>query len=1458
MKKLLLLSLLILCFFAILSAERDVKMIVNDFDYEDGLPHNSVYSVLKDSEGMMWFATWYGLSSFDGVKFQSYNSRELSSQDIPPHKLQRVLEADESHLWVKTIDHKLYLFDKHNETFLDLINSIQSNFDLSPKIIKIQKSGDKLLMLNKDRYLLSATMSAAGLSIEQITPTHSSLVNTSLVNQFIELPNSLNWVGADFKLFQIEKGEKLKSKPADYIRRKLGSNSPYDFSAATLNAEFLYLGDQSGALSEVNVHTGEVSRTQVFEKNTVIKDILVAGNGKLKFIAGNDGVYALDGNKTVKILTLAVADKITSSLLDSYDQCWWVVNNKTIFKFDPVNKELLQFNLSEGRVLPDVKVIDGNELGMFFLSRAGDVYRFDRLYNRLLPVITHRERLLLGVSTSYFDILLDKDQVFWMTSTSEGISKITFPKQQFNVLKLPDSAPLSADDAVKNIFRTKNLDVWVAKRNGLVYQFDKNKKLKRTFGPNSLYDIGNVYHFMEDHRGNLWFSTKGNGLVKATPDKSTMGFRFERFIYDDSDRFSISGNDVYYTYEDSNKNIWVGLFGGGLNLIVSQNGKLKFLSKSNSFENYPKSGLYLEVRSITEDKFGRIWMATSDGLLSFKTAFTNPDIIKFDTYRDSDYRSNVSDNDIYALYKDSEADVWVSVFGGGLSKLIGFDEEKHIPLFETYTMVEGVNSHVIISIVEDDDKYLWLATENSLARFDKKSKSFRNFDRYDGFPDIRMEEESALKCLDGSLWFGSRAGVLSFNPRKLESYSCAFPTVIVDFLVSNKSVRKMKDLPITEKSIQYTERVELKYNQNNFVIEFAALNYFNLNRITYRYTLKGFEDVWHDNGKNRYASYPNIPPGEYEFIVQSIDEANPELLSERKLIVKIFPPWWKSWIAYLIYSLLAFAAAYAGFKLVMYMIKMRNEVYIEQRVSELKIRFFTNISHELRTPLTLIMGPIHELKEKYISADKGKEYIGLIEKSSNQMLQLVNQILDFRKIQNGKMTLNVSHFNLNDLIKSFATEFEILSEEKKISYSFHLSEEEVYLWGDKDRLEIVIRNIISNAFKFTDEGGSIFVTTEFDEPAGRCYVKIEDTGVGIPQNKLSEIFERFSQVGGRKTYQGSGIGLALSKEIVGLHHGEINVNSTSEKGTVFTVELFTTKEHFKEDEVNFFLGGEENENQMKVVLPDENLNSSAELTSGVKPTVLVVEDNKDLCALLRLQLEDKFTIYDASNGEEGLRLIEKLHPELVVTDLMMPVMSGMEMLKQLRNDFKISHIPVVILTAKHNEDAKIQALNLGANAYITKPFNKDFLIATIDRLLHDRKVFKEKIWTMNRQVAEGEEETYETFLVKKDLQLLEKIHQVIEENIQNSDYNIDNIAETLGLSRSAFFKKLKSMTGLAPVDLIKEIRLNKSVELMKTTDLSISEIAFDVGFKEAGYFGKCFRKRFNQTPSEFLSQIRKK
>ena len=378
----------------------------------------------------------------------------------------------------------------------------------------------------------------------------------------------------------------------------------------------------------------------------------------------------------------------------------------------------------------------------------------------------------------------------------------------------------------------------------------------------------------------------------------------------------------------------------------------------------------------------------------------------------------------------------------------GYDEETLKLSFKSYGWEDGLNNDVVMSIIEDDNGFLWLATEKGLSCFDRATSQVRNYDKYDGFPPVVMEESTTLKTLDGELWVGCKEGILTFSPDKLETQRFDYNTFIVGCQISNRDIRSYTEHPIIDRSITYTDRITLNHNQSMFTLEFAALNYNNQNRVSYKYILEGYEKEWHYNGKNRIASYTNVPPGKYLFRVQTLDEANPGLESFRELTVVILPPWWASWWAYVIYMIIAVALLLVAIKLSLFMIKVKNDVYIEQKLSELKIKFFTNISHELRTPLTLIQGPIQELKEKEKLSQKGMQYVDLMEKNTKQMLQLVNQILDFRKIQNGKMRLHVSLFNLNEMVDSFEKEFRVMAEENEVSFTFQLAGEDIMVWAD--------------------------------------------------------------------------------------------------------------------------------------------------------------------------------------------------------------------------------------------------------------------------------------------------------------------------------------------------------------------------------------------------------------------------
>lgn len=1444
-------------------------MIIEHYSVEQGLPSNSVNHSLKDKEGFLWFGTWYGLCRFDGTKFRLYNKQEFGSLDVPPRKIQRIVEDKNGFIWVKTIDRKLYIFDKAKESFHAVSDQIKEHTE-NIQVIKIQTtvSGDVLLLTKNKNLLLVSTNKAGEIDVKtvfnsqgDINPRDYRLTH----NVLNETEEQISWIGKDYKIASFSKGESLTSQKSNFILEQMNIHANHSLTACFDDGKRIWIGEESGVFYAIETQTGSVQKYVLSQLTGAITNLMVTPSEVVYLNVIGQGTYSYDlrERKLEKIDLQLEEELVTHAYVDQYDKIWFHENEKAIVYYDPIRKTSKRFPFTLTGKIGLLCIEDAGERGLFFLSPAGEAWLFDRNNLSMIPINGLKEISSHQPNQQFFHLLLDNNGVLWLSSTTQGVYRINFPKKQFSLFVPPTTLPTQNSQApgVRALYQSKNGDIWVGTRWQNLYLLSSEGQLKYTFadGKNG---FGAVYHLMEDNQKNLWISTKGNGLFKGIPDTTSLsGYQFIHYTREQTNPYSLGGVDAYFTYQDKKGRIWVGLLDGGLNLLCEEDGKVSFKNKENAFKGYPAYGLYMEVRNMIEDNNGRIWVGTMDGLISFDANFKRAEEIQFETYQNEN-RISFTDSDVYSVYKDSQHNSWICVFGGGLSKLVDYNKEKHLPTFKTYGFRDGLNNDVVISMVEDDDNRLWFATEGGVSYYDLTTEQIRNFDKYDGFPSGQIEDNTAIKTQEGEIWIGSREGVIIFAPNRLESYNSQYNTFIVDCQVSNQDIRSYTEEPITSKSITYTEKIVLKHNQAMFTFEFAALNFNNQNRVSYRYILEGYEKEWHYNGRNRIASYTNVPPGDYTFVVNTMDESNPGLDSSYSLHVVILPPWWATWWAYLIYLVIAGALLYLGLRLSFFTLKMKNDLYIGQKLSELKIRFFTNISHELRTPLTLIQGPVQELKSNEQLTPKGKEYISLMERSVAQMLELVNQILDFRKIQYGKMRLHVSNIYLNEWIRTFEQEFHVLAEEKKIEFQFH-TEQPVRIWADKDKLGTVVRNLLSNAFKFTPAEGKISVEIGLCDSKERCYIKVKDSGEGIPNSKLSEIFNRFSQVENSHSayYPGTGIGLALSKELIEMHKGELYAKSELQKGTEFIVELQLGKSHFNSNEVDFYLGEDEtntpNENEINSqVVSQEVMEKVEEVADNSLPSILLVEDNKELLNLLRMQLEEQYHIYTATDGAEGLKKVHLYHPDLIVTDQMMPNMTGTELLEVIRKDFQISHIPLIILTARGNDEAKTEAITKGANAYITKPFSKEYLVARIEQLLKERKLFRERVWKPVEQ--HPNKDSYEQFLEQKDVKFMEQIHQVIEENLENSEFNIDTIASTIGLSRSAFFKKLKSLTGFAPVDLVKEIRLNKSIELIKQTDLTVTEIAFAVGFKDSGYFSKCFRKKYNQSPREYLAEWRKK
>lgn len=579
---------------------------------------------------------------------------------------------------------------------------------------------------------------------------------------------------------------------------------------------------------------------------------------------------------------------------------------------------------------------DAGRHGIFFLSAAGEAMHIDRHTLEADNMALWPEMADDKQHSRYYSMRLTPDSVLWLTTTSAGVFCLNFPTTRFRLIGLPGLADAGG---VKSLYQQANGDIWVGGKNKTLYIVGPEGRPKRTLTYTQAH-IGSVYYIMPDRQGNLWLSTKGDGIVKATPDASQPGgYRFEHFRHNAADPTTISSNNVYMSMQDSRGRIWVCTLDGGLNLIEHRDGKIVFRHKNNGMVHYPPFGLYMEVRNIAEDAKGQIWVGTIDGLMTIDSRFGDVRNLKFTVYRLTEVNTRAN-ADVNALYRDHTGSIWVGSFGGGLSKIVGFDEKNKLPLFETIGLKEGLQGDVTVSIVEDRSHRLWLGTEQGLACYDPAKGRIHRFGRKDGFPDLRLAESAALLTRNGEVWMGSDMGILAFRPENMQSQSTAYKVYIVNATVNNQDIRSYTDHPIIDRSITYTDRLVLGHNQNMFTLEFAALNFRNPETISYRYRLEGYDKDWHYSGRNRIASYTNVPPGRYRFVVESIDASNPDATARRTMEISVLPPWWATWWAYVVYAALAVGAVWLAVRYARYAIRVRNDVYVQTKLAEFKRKFY--------------------------------------------------------------------------------------------------------------------------------------------------------------------------------------------------------------------------------------------------------------------------------------------------------------------------------------------------------------------------------------------------------------------------------------------------------------------------------------------------------------------------------------
>ena len=1481
------------------------------YSTEDGLSQNTVMSMLQDHKDNLWFATWDGINRFDGYNFKTYKARQGNYISLTNNRADRMYEDRYGFLWLLTYDNRVHRFDPKTETFEQVPAAGEEGSTYNIHAIQVLPDGTVWLLTEHDGAIRVVTLPQKNYTTKSdIYSTKSGLFPADHFYQVYQDKAGNHWLLTDNGLGMIRPGEQ---QPVNYFVETKGKQDGMNqaFYAVRECEDDICFASDRGRIWCYQKQGGEFRLLELPTKAR-ITSIHTVSNGNTVVTTDSDGFFLcnLKTNKhthyspvTCKELS---AQPILSAYVDRTSEVWFEQEEPgVVVHFNPatgvVRREQMRVEYSNAdRSRPAFHIHEDVHGHIWVHPYGGGFSYFDRDRNCLVPFYDDLGSNNWLFSNKIHAAFSDKQGNLWLCTHSKGLEKVTFRNVPFSMLTPVPHEYESLSNEVRSVCEDKQGNLWVGLKDGMIRLYDSNRKFIGHLTGNGTISMtgtpmeGTAYFIMQDSKGIIWIATKGNGLVRAEQISPTsMSYKLTRYQHDSNDMYSLSDNNVYCVYEDHHGRIWAATFAGGINYISQgEHGETVFINHRNNLKGYPIDVCY-KARFITSDNNGRLWVGTTTGAVAFDENFKKPEDIQFHHFsRVPNDTKSLSNNDVHWIIATQQKELYLATFGGGLNKLISISENGHGE-FKSYSVLDGLSSDVLLSIREDHKQNLWISTENGICKFVPSGERFENYDERSISFRVRFSEAASTLTSGGDMLFGTSNGLFMFTPDSIRKSSYVPPVVFSKLMVANEDVIP-GEKSILKVDLDDTQELVLSHDENIFSVQYAALDYTNPQNIQYAYILDGFEKQWTFADRQRSVTYTNLPKGDYIFRVRSTNSDGVWVDNERILNITILPSFWETPLAYVLYVcfvlLIIFVAVYILFTIY----RLKHEVSVEQQISDIKLRFFTNISHELRTPLTLIAGPVEQvLKNDKLPAD-AREQLVVVERNTNRMLRLVNQILDFRKIQNKKMKMQVQQLNVVAFVRKIMDNFESVAEEHNIDFLFQTEKEALNLWVDADKFEKIVFNLLSNAFKYTPNGKMITVFIREDE--GTVSVGVQDQGIGIAENKRKSLFVRFENLVDKNIFNqaSSGIGLSLVKELVEMHKATISVDSRLGEGSCFKVDFLKGKEHYNSS-VEFILEDSVAPLSMEriVDIANSSLQTEAAIAdapdlevsavkeeaeeSSSKELMLLVEDNQELRSFLRSIFASTYRVVEASDGMEGWSKALKYLPDIIISDVMMPEKDGIEMTRELRADMTTSHIPIILLTAKTTIESKLEGLEYGADDYITKPFSATYLQARVENLLMQRKKLQNfyrdsltHVTVSETPVAQGEtlaghasaepvssaaEEPAMPEMSPNDRKFMDKLVDLMEQNMDNGELVVDDLVRELAVSRSVFFKKLKTLTGLAPIEFIKEMRIKRAAQLIETGEFNMTQISYMVGINDPRYFSKCFKAQVGMTPTEYREKV---
>ncbi len=1374
----------------------------------DGLGNNVVRHIFQDSRGFLWMSTLNGLTRYDGHSFVTFRPEAGNEISLLRHHVTRVTEDSNHFLWINVSPEYFSCYDLKNGCFVDFTGCGEYN----------EKHQYRLEASNGDNWLWHNRNGARRVSFKNgqflstVFKKENGKLPSDFVKQIIEGIGGSAWICTDNGLVKVENEESRIIMTGVNI------------SDAIAYKDTLYFVTSEAEIYKVDPDGKKVEYVQTIDKKD--KSFEITSNFQLQedwvILTSEKGyVFRLSEQKIVPDVTMDVPNG--RHIKDDHNNLW-IYDDKGLIRHINIDTRTVK----DIHVAADNKISESwckiiqDSRGLFWISTFGDgLY----IYNPATEEMTHFTYEIGGVnhicSNTLASVMEDRSGGIWTTSEPSGISRIQVLNDGATYIYPEKMSQVDHMNTIRSITRMRNGEIWLSNRNSEVYIYDEKveNKLRTLHFPSRIYKI------FEDRNGKVWLGSRGSGLCidgvwyKKRPE----------------DPQSISDNNIYDIFCDYKQRMWIGTFGGGLNLALPEDSTYKF----NSFLRDNNNMQF--IRFIASDKNNWIWVGNSDGICVF-----HPDsLIKSpDKYYKYNYNGKLLGNEVKYILCDRKGQMWIGTLGGGLSLCLPNDDYDNLS-FKHYTTGSGLVGNDVQAIAEDREGTLWIATEYGISHFSPETESFEN----SFFSTIAQgnvfSESTACNLPDNRLLFGSSHGLVIIDPEKVKSPHTASDVALTGLKINGISMSPgIEDSPLTY-AISYTDKIELKHYQNSFVVEFSAFDYSVINSAKYMYKLEPFDNNWNTPSSLNFATYKKLPPGTYNLQVKACNSAGIWSDKEATLGIIIKPPFWRSPIAYIIYFLLIGIILYTTYRLMRKFNALQNRIQIENQLTEYKLMFFTNISHEFRTPLTLIQGALEKIENASSISGEMAYPIRLMNKSTNRMLRLINQLLEFRKIQNNKLTLMLEETEVISFLQEIVQNFEDMANEKNIDFRFEHPIDKYNMFIDRGKLDKIVYNLLSNAFKYTPNGGKIRFAVSIDEENKKLIFSVNDTGIGISKEKQQELFSRFMQ--SNFSRDSVGIGLYLTYELVNVHKGSITYHENTGGGSVFTVSLpLNTSQYEGKD---FIISGSIQEESFDHEKPEGYANTNYLSTSEnakERKRVLLIEDDSDVSKFLETELSHYFDVITAPDGLSGLDSAQSMEPELIICDVLMPGMNGFDVTRKLKTEFMTSHIPVILLTAMGTSENQLEGIESGADAYVTKPFSPKLLLARIFQLIEQHEKLRNKFSNdptlMNPVLSTTE----------LDQKFAEKLSAIMEKQYANPDFTIDDFAAEFKLGRTVFFRKVKGVTGYTPNEYIRVIRMKKAIKFLQDGGYNVSEVAYMIGMKDPHYFSRSFKEQFGVAPSAYL------